>query len=295
MKEISDVKEKQEIPKDRQTDIKIKSLIDEPLQFADKVFDKLSDNMDKPTNELKDKKFFEVPDKRQDAAEQTDKTDDASLKKADSIFSAFEKSLDDQEKDNKRIDIDTPVTIENSRRDLTKEEKDVYRKEGFSYKFLENCTVDTVGSEKVFHYKTKCSDLDGKTYKNGVPFRSRIIEINGRKVEGVFPEFKSAFDTYLTKENFTKKTYAKECNAHLKESIAKDPKLRSKFTKEQLKEIKEGKAPSGYVWHHNEEPGKMQLVKEEDHNIAVGGAPHTGGSSLWGYNSVDNGKKGESF
>ena len=41
MKEISDVKEKQEIPKDRQTDIKIKSLIDEPLQFADKIFDKL--------------------------------------------------------------------------------------------------------------------------------------------------------------------------------------------------------------------------------------------------------------
>ena len=39
----------------------------------------------------------------------------------------------------------------------------------------------------------------------------------------------------------------------------------------------------------------MQLVKEKDHNIAVGGAPHTGGSSLWGPDSVDKGKKGESF
>ena len=39
----------------------------------------------------------------------------------------------------------------------------------------------------------------------------------------------------------------------------------------------------------------MQLVKEEDHNIAVGGAPHTGGSSLWGPDSVNKGKKGESF
>ena len=295
MKEISDVKEKQEIPKDRQTDIKIKSLIDEPLQFADKIFDKLSDNMDKPTNELKDKNFFEVPDKRQDAAEQTDKTDDASLKKADSIFSAFEKSLDDQEKDNKRIDIDTPVTIENSRRDLTEEEKDNYRKDGFSDKFLDNCTVDTVGSEKVLYYKTVCSNLDGKTYENGVPYRSRIIEINGQKIEGVFPEFKSDFDTYLDKENFTKRTYKTECNAKLKESVDKDPTLRSKFTKEQLKDIEEGRTPGGYVWHHNEEPGKMQLVKEKDHNIAVGGAPHTGGNSLWGPDSVDKGKKGESF
>ena len=40
--------------------------------------------------------------------------------------------------------------------------------------------------------------------------------------------------------------------------------------------------PSGYVWHHNEETGKMQLVKVEDHDRTQGGAAHTGGKALWG-------------
>ena len=77
--------------------------------------------------------------------------------------------------------------------------------------------------------------------------------------------------------------------------IENDPELRSKFTPEQIKDIEEGRTPSGYVWHHNEEPGKMQLVKREDHDRVIGGAAHTGGNSLWGADSVDNSKKGESF
>ena len=88
--------------------------------------------------------------------------------------------------------------------------------------------------------------------------------------------------------------HAKECNAKLKEAIENDPVLRSKFTPEQIKDIEEGRTPSGYVWHHNEEPGKMQLVKREDHDRVIGGAAHTGGNSLWGADSVDN-SKGKAF
>lgn len=186
--------------------------------------------------------------------------------------------------------MDSPV--ESSRRELTEEAKTDLRDCGFSDKFLEKCTIDSDGK---LYYKTERSDLDGKTYENGVPYRNKTLEINGRKVEGVFPEFNSLFDTHLNKENYTKKTYAKECNARLKEAVANDPKIRNKFTKEQLKDIEEGRTPRGYVWHHNEEPGKMQLVKREDHDRTVGGAPHTGGSVLWGPDSVDRGKKGESF
>ena len=36
------------------------------------------------------------------------------------------------------------------------------------------------------------------------------------------------------------------------------------------------------MWHHNEETGKMQLVKIEDHDRTQGGAAHTGGKALWG-------------
>lgn len=163
---------------------------------------------------------------------------------------------------------------------------------GWSDEKLKKCTIDENG---VIHYKTDRCDLEGKTSENGVPYRRRTIEINGVKVEGVFPEFDSAFDTKLDQGNYKSKTYAKECNAKLEEVIKNDPELRSKFTKEQLNDIKEGRTPTGYVWHHNEEPGKMQLVKRVDHDRAIGGAAHTGGNALWGADSVDNSKKGESF
>ena len=55
-----------------------------------------------------------------------------------------------------------------------------------------------------------------------------------------------------------------------------------------LEDIENGRTPRGYTWHHSEEPGKMQLVKTEDHDRRIGGAAHTGGNSIWGNKSVDN-------
>ena len=49
-----------------------------------------------------------------------------------------------------------------------------------------------------------------------------------------------------------------------------------------------GKTPKGYQWHHNEEQGKMQLVKIEDHDKRRGGAAHTGGNVLWGKKTTDS-------
>lgn len=188
---------------------------------------------------------------------------------------------------------DSPEYNEDGTRELTEEEKqELKEKLGWSDDKLKKCTIDENG---VIHYKTDRCDLEGKTSENGVPYERRTIEINGVKIEGVFPKFESAFDTQLNPDNYKSKSYAKECNAKLKEAIQNDPELRSKFTPEQIKDIEEGRTPTGYVWHHNEEPGKMQLVKREDHDRAIGGAAHTGGNSLWGADSVDNSKKGESF
>jgi hypothetical protein len=50
------------------------------------------------------------------------------------------------------------------------------------------------------------------------------------------------------------------------------------FTEEQLEQIMNGDTPDGYTWHHNEETGKMQLVKSETH-ARTG---HTGGRAIWG-------------
>lgn len=189
-------------------------------------------------------------------------------------------------------DVETPE-FENDIRELKEDEKQELKdKLGWSEEKLKKCTIDEEG---VINYRTDRCDLEGKTSENGVPYERRTIEINNVKVEGVFPKFESVFDTKLDPDNYMSKAYAKECNAKLKEAIETDPGLKSKFTPEQLNDIKEGRTPSGYVWHHNEEPGKMQLVKREDHDRVIGGAAHTGGNSLWGPDSVDNGKKGVSF
>jgi hypothetical protein len=178
-------------------------------------------------------------------------------------------------------------------RELTEKEKqDLKEKMGWSDDKLKKCTIDENG---VIHYKTDRCDLEGKISENGVIYERRTIEINGVKIEGVFPKFDSAFDTELNLEDYKSKAYAEKCNEKLKEAVRNDSELRNKFTEEQIKDIDAGRTPTGYVWHHNEEPGKMQLVKREDHDRTIGGAAHTGGNSLWGADSVDINKKGESF
>ncbi len=202
-------------------------------------------------------------------------------------------------KSSENVDINKPVDTKDSSdcseikqmRELTEEEKqDLKEKTGWDDKQIAKCTIDEDG---VIHYRCDREDLEGKTSDNGVEYVRKTITINGVQIEGVFPKFDSVFDTELDPDNFKTKAYAKECNAKLKEAIANNPELRSKFTDEQLQDIEEGRTPTGYVWHHNEEPGKMQLVKREDHDRVIGGAAHTGGNSLWGADSVD--KKGESF
>lgn len=182
---------------------------------------------------------------------------------------------------------------EDGTRELIEAEKQELKdKLGWSDEKLKKCTID---ENDIIHYKTDRSDLEGQAAENGVPYERRRIEINDIAIEGVFPKFESAFDTELAPDNLKTRAYAKECNEALKEAIKNDPELRGKFTDEQLQDIEGDRTPRGYVWHHNEEPRKMQLVKREDHDRAIGGAAHTGGNSLWGADSVDNSKKGESF
>lgn len=233
---------------------------------------------------LDDGTVVNIPDVKTGEAESKEKDD----KNGDNNASEIDNTGEQEE-----TETDSPEDNDAKTRELTDEEKQKLKEKlGWPDERFKKCTIDENG---VIHYKTDRCDLEGKTSENGVPYERRTIEINGVKIEGVFPKFESAFDTNLDPENYKSKAYAKECNAKLKEAIQNDPELRSKFTPEQLKDIEEGRTPRGYVWHHNEEPGKMQLVKREDHDRAIGGAAHTGGSSLWGPDSVDNSEKGENF
>lgn len=167
-------------------------------------------------------------------------------------------------------------------RELTEDEKTMLQETlGWTDKQISKCTIDEDG---VIHYKTDREDMEGKTGENGITYERKTVDIHGIKVQGVFPVFESVCDVQLP-EDLEKASNARqfrECNNQLKENIANDPELRASFTEEQLEEIEDGDTPSGYVWHHNEETGKMQLVKVEDHDRTQGGAAHTGGKALWG-------------
>ena len=105
--------------------------------------------------------------------------------------------------------------------------------------------------------------------------------VNGRYIEGVFPQFESAFDTTIPEDLYYDSDYiqGRYCVLQLQQQLYANPELEKNFTKKQLKAIYSGadKVP-GYIWHHTEVPGKMQLVKARIHRKCR----HTGGRSIWG-------------
>lgn len=94
-----------------------------------------------------------------------------------------------------------------------------------------------------------------------------------------FPIFTSSHTYKLPKKYFksTNKTQFKYANQSLKADLKKNPK-KYKFTASQKKDIQGGKTPNGYVWHHHENPGNLQLVKRTTHEKTG----HTGGRTIWG-------------
>ena len=137
---------------------------------------------------------------------------------------------------------------------------------------------------KVKNIETRNSHLEGKPHpETGVPYERKIVEnADGNKVNGVFPDFNvyRQFEVTLP-ENLLKETdknQAEFCNKKLKEAYDKGTINVDNFSKRQLEQIKDGEKPQGFTWHHNEEKGRMELVKADIHQ-ATG---HTGGKSIWG-------------
>ncbi len=125
-------------------------------------------------------------------------------------------------------------------------------------------------------------DYLGEYYPGtNVKFVVRKVDYSdGRKFKGVFPVFESLADVKISEEFYNKSKTAQKAEA-LKQLQKKTQywwsSMRKNFTEEQLEEIKAGKIPSGYVWHHNEKEGLMQLVDAETHDKVK----HLGGNKLW--------------
>ena len=127
--------------------------------------------------------------------------------------------------------------------------------------------------------------LEGKEHpETGVRYERKESERpDGTRPEIVMPEFDPAYETKLDKnENGTytgsRQKHEAMCNEKLRNDVIRDPSLSEKFTKEQKEQIMDRETPDGYTWHHEAEPGRIQLVDTKKHAETR----HTGGYSIWG-------------
>ena len=135
------------------------------------------------------------------------------------------------------------------------------------------------------HYKTINQDLvDNKHAVTGVEFVRKKLDLSdGRRLTGVFPKFDSCADIMLPekywKSSFeTQKKYLSDALKETASTPAGRKQLEQVFDADQIEDILDGIIPEGYIWHHNETEGLMQLVDEGIHS-ATG---HTGGMDIWG-------------
>ncbi len=103
-------------------------------------------------------------------------------------------------------------------------------------------------------------------YEDGYP----VFEGNNLYFTATLPE-----ELYLGESD----VQLEECFRQLNEALETGALSASRFTSMQLQDLAAG-APKlkGLVWHHHEEPGKMQLVNAYAHLVR-----HIGGRSTWAY------------
>ena len=112
--------------------------------------------------------------------------------------------------------------------------------------------------------------------------KSNLVDKLGVKISKYgFPEFESKVSFFISPEEFCKSRefHFRLSNSKLRQKIEDDERLRQQFNERQILQIKLGKTPEGYTWHHdgNPPPGRMQLVKSDIHDKIR----HDGGYSLW--------------
>ena len=119
--------------------------------------------------------------------------------------------------------------------------------------------------------------------ETGVQFIERTVELpNGELQTGIFPLFDSQFSIILAEEMYLQSdnTHFQIANETLYQSIQESPNVATELglSPMDVQALSNGITPSGYDWHHNEQPGVLQLVDEETHQ----NTGHTGGREVWG-------------
>ncbi|SEN88631.1 DNase/tRNase domain of colicin-like bacteriocin [Mesobacillus persicus] len=140
--------------------------------------------------------------------------------------------------------------------------------------------VDSVGAEEL---DTRNNLLVGDVHpETGVPFVEKTVSLPNGEVIGTFPVFEAAYEVQLPDNMYLQSDsiHFSYANAELNEAIESKPSLNQDlhFTNADIQQLGQGNTPEGYTWHHHEESGVLQLVKEDVHHHTG----HTGGRELWG-------------
>lgn len=95
-----------------------------------------------------------------------------------------------------------------------------------------------------------------------------------------FPNFNSQYTMTLANSllKSTNTTQFIRANSSLKSAFNSSSTVRNKFNLLQKLDISNGKTPRGYVWHHHQTRGVLQLVNKTVHDKTG----HTGGRAIWG-------------
>lgn len=166
---------------------------------------------------------------------------------------------------------------------ISQETIEKLKKDGMSEETIKKLEIDKDGLLKM---KTINSELKGQKNAYGIEYVEKTIKSGGTKIKGVFPKFDSKY-TYKLDNKYLRASDSeqfKQCTKGLKEALDKNPSLKKMFNERQLEQINDGAQKiSGYVWHHNEETGVMQLVEEAIHQKSG----HTGGRAIWGGGNIN--------
>jgi hypothetical protein len=144
--------------------------------------------------------------------------------------------------------------------------------------------VDGTDSVEAEEIETRNDHLTGYEHpETGVPFVEKKVDLpNGQVVEGTFPVFDENFNIMIAEDLYLEgdDVHFKIANDTLYQAITENPNLADDlgFSQDDVQGVASVLTPEGFTWHHNEEPGLLQLVDEETHAQTA----HTGGRAIWG-------------
>ncbi|SES08092.1 HNH endonuclease [Salipaludibacillus aurantiacus] len=169
--------------------------------------------------------------------------------------------------------IDTDITALDLTADTFAQYEDTY----LPPDFFESIDVEAEGLLSTFN-----AELEGEVHpETGVSYEvNKVLTDEGLWKKGVFPVFDAEFDAHLPIDQYQASPYYHQqiANEQLQFAYETDASRFSHFGEDQIEQIIDGETPEGYVWHHHEEMGRMQLVESNMHDPSG----HTGGMSIWG-------------